>query len=150
MKKARITLFLSVLALSVSAFAQDDLTIKDLASDKNTQPAFEKMVGNQNLPAWVTQGGTDSQTKHVEIGGDKYLVLSACKPHDCASQSIAVLYSAEQKKLTGVLSTINEKNMDQELRWLNIPDELSIDGRTVLFAALTGSLDNHPDNFNFK
>ncbi|HAH5866481.1 TPA: C-lysozyme inhibitor, partial [Escherichia coli] len=24
------------------------------------------------------------------------------------------------------------------------------DGKTVLFAALTGSLENHPDGFNFK
>lgn len=33
---------------------------------------------------------------------------------------------------------------------LNISDELSIDGKTILYAALTGSLDNHPDAFNFK
>ncbi|MCK3283115.1 C-lysozyme inhibitor, partial [Escherichia coli] len=27
---------------------------------------------------------------------------------------------------------------------------MAIDGKTVLFAALTGSLENHPDGFNFK
>ncbi|HFU4245985.1 TPA: hypothetical protein ACH5ZM_003785, partial [Escherichia coli] len=38
----------------------------------------------------------------------------------------------------------------QKLTWLNVNDALSIDGKTVLFAALTGSLENHPDGFNFK
>ncbi|EOQ1650832.1 Ivy family C-type lysozyme inhibitor, partial [Escherichia coli] len=37
-----------------------------------------------------------------------------------------------------------------KLTWLNVNDALSIDGKTVLFAALTGSLENHPDGFNFK
>ncbi|BBU86441.1 hypothetical protein EIMP300_78410 [Escherichia coli] len=38
----------------------------------------------------------------------------------------------------------------EKLTWLNVNDALSIDGKTVLFAALTGSLENHPDGFNFK
>ncbi len=42
------------------------------------------------------------------------------------------------------------KKTDQEkLTWLNVSDALSIDGKTVLFAALSGSLDNHPDAFNY-
>ena len=28
--------------------------------------------------------------------------------------------------------------------------QVSIDGKTVLFAALSGSLDNHPDAFNYQ
>ncbi|UMX74970.1 hypothetical protein MJ559_08690 [Klebsiella pneumoniae] len=43
------------------------------------------------------------------------------------------------------------KKTDQEkLTWLNVSDALSIDGKTVLFAALSGSLDNHPDAFNYQ
>ena len=41
-------------------------------------------------------------------------------------------------------------NSWEGFRWLNVNDALSIDGKTVLFAALTGSLENHPDGFNFK
>jgi hypothetical protein len=148
MKKTLIALFLSLSGLSV--YAQSELTISDLAVNPNTKAAFQKMVGNQSLPKWVTQGGTASQPQKVEIGGSQYLVLSSCKPHSCALQSIAVLYSPESKKLAGVLSTIDEKGMNQKLLWLNIPDNLSIDGKTTLFAALTGSLENHPGSFNFK
>lgn len=148
MKKSLIALFMSFSTLS--AYAQGDITIKDLATNPDTKAEFQKMTGKQDLPKWITQGGTDSPSKEVEINGGKYLVLHSCKPHDCASQSIAVLYAPESKKLAGVLSTSSEEEMSQKLRWLNIPDELSIDGKTALFAALTGSLDNHPGNFNFK
>lgn len=43
--------------------------------------------------------------------------------------------------MAGVFSTRDEKEFSQTLLWLNIDDDLSIDGKTVLFAALTGSLE---------
>ncbi|SCC67501.1 Ivy family C-type lysozyme inhibitor [Kosakonia oryziphila] len=150
MKKARIALFLSFSALATSVYAQDELTISELAVNQATKAEFHKMVANQHLPAWVTQGGTDSQGKKVNIAGNQYLVLASCKPHDCAAQRIAVLYDTATKKLLGVFSSVEEKEGHEKLQWLNGPDNLSPDGKTVLFAALTGSLDNHPDSFNFK
>ncbi|MGV2813955.1 Ivy family C-type lysozyme inhibitor [Enterobacter cancerogenus] len=148
MKKALITLLLS--GLAISAYAQDELTISKLAADQDTKAEFQKMTANQHLPKWITQGGTDSQGQKISITGKQYLVLTSCKPHDCGSQRIAVLYGTATKKLAGVYSTVDEKTGTEKLQWLNIPDDLSIDGKTVLFAALTGSLDNHPDSFNFK
>lgn len=148
MKKTFIALFL--VGLATSAYAQDELTISKLASDQNTKADFQKMVANQHLPKWVSQGGTDSQGQKVNIAGNQYLVLNSCKPHDCGSQRIAVLYATATKKIAGVFSSVDEKTGNEKLQWLNIPDDLSIDGKTVLFASLTGSLDNHPDNFNFK
>ncbi|MGL5500582.1 MAG: Ivy family C-type lysozyme inhibitor, partial [Plesiomonas shigelloides] len=50
----------------------------------------------------------------------------------------------------GVLSRSNEDGTAQQLTWLNVSDDLSIDGKTVLFAALSGSLANHPDSFNYQ
>lgn len=148
MKKILIALVLSCSALSAQAAAP--LTISSLATDKVTEDAFKMMVGSQALPQWITQGGTTSQNQDVVIGGKKYIVLNSCKPHNCAAESIAVLYSPESKALSGVFSTLDEQAVHQKLTWLNISDELSIDGKTVLFAALTGSLDNHPDSFNFN
>ncbi|WP_299999149.1 Ivy family C-type lysozyme inhibitor [uncultured Cedecea sp.] len=148
MKRIFIALALSCSALSVHA--AEPLTISSLATDKATAAAFKTMVGSQDLPQWVTQGGTTSQNQDVVIDGKKYTVLNSCKPHDCAAESIAVLYSPESKTLAGVFSQLDEQAVVQKLTWLNISDDLSIDGKTVLFAALTGSLDNHPDSFNFK
>ncbi|MGQ6002030.1 MULTISPECIES: Ivy family C-type lysozyme inhibitor [Serratia] len=148
MKKTLIALFLA--GLTTSAYAQDELTISKLAADQDTKAEFQKMASNQHLPKWVTQGGTDSQGQKVNIAGKQYLVLNSCKPHDCGSQRIAVLYATATKKIAGVFSTVDEKTGNEKLQWLNIPDDLSIDGKTVLLASLTGSLDNHPDSFNFK
>lgn len=148
MKKTLIALFLA--GLTTSAYAQDELTISKLAADQDTKAEFQKMAANQHLPKWVTQGGTDSQGQKVNIAGKQYLVLNSCKPHDCGSQRIAVLYATATKKIAGVFSSVEEKTGNEKLQWLNIPDDLSIDGKTVLLASLTGSLDNHPDSFNFK
>ncbi|MEL5366332.1 MULTISPECIES: Ivy family C-type lysozyme inhibitor [Serratia] len=148
MKKTLIALFLA--GLTTSAYAQDELTISKLAADQDTKAEFQKMVSNQHLPKWVTQGGTDSQGQKVNIAGNQYLVLNSCKPHDCGSQRFAVLYGTATKKMAGVFSSVDEKTGNEKLQWLNIPDDLSIDGKTVLLASLTGSLDNHPDSFNFK
>ncbi|ELZ1652374.1 Ivy family C-type lysozyme inhibitor [Cronobacter sakazakii] len=150
MKKTLIALFLSLSGLATSAYAQDDLSIKQLATDKSTKAEFQKMLTGRHLPSWIAQGGTTSPAKSVKIADKEYLVLTACKPHDCATQRIAVIYSPTTKKMAGVISTVDEQGENEKLQWLNIPDELSIDGKTVLLAALTGSLDNHPDSFNFK
>ncbi|STA76194.1 Inhibitor of vertebrate lysozyme precursor [Citrobacter freundii] len=148
MKKALIALFLT--GLATFAYAQDELTISKLSVDQDTKAEFQKMTANQHLPKWVTLGGTDSQGQKVTIAGNQYLVLTSCKPHDCGSQRIAVLYSLAKKNIAGVFSSVEDKTGNEKLQWLNIPDELSIDGKTVLLAALTGSLDNHPDSFNFN
>ncbi|HFW0244777.1 TPA: Ivy family C-type lysozyme inhibitor [Salmonella enterica subsp. enterica serovar Poona] len=126
------------------------MTISKLASNPDTKEEFKQMIGNQHLPAWITQGGADSPGNSVQIGGKKYVVLTSCKPHDCGSQCIAVLYTTQTKKIAGVFSSSDEMEMSQKLQWISIPDSLSIDGKTVLFAALTGSLEHVPDGFNFK
>ncbi|ANI31859.1 C-lysozyme inhibitor [Yersinia entomophaga] len=150
MKKSFIALFLTFSGFATSAYAQDELTYSKLMMNPDIKTEFKKMIGKQKLPKWVTEGGTYSPGYNVEIGGNKYVVMTSCKPHDCASQRIAVLYSPESKRLAGVFSTTDEMETNQKLQWLSIPDELSIDGKTILFAALTGSLDNHPNSFNLK
>lgn len=148
MKKTLIALFLT--GLTTSTYAQDELNISKLAADRDTKAEFHKMAVNQHLPEWVTQGGTDSQGQKVNIAGNQYLVLNSCKPHNCGSERIAVLYATATKKIAGVFSSLDEKTGNEKIQWLNLPDDLSIDGKTVLLASLTGSLDNHPDSFNFK
>lgn len=48
-----------------------------------------------------------------------------------------------------VFAVMDEKTSQENLTWLNVSNALSIDGKTVLFAALSGSLENHPDAFNY-
>ncbi|MGT8856198.1 Ivy family C-type lysozyme inhibitor [Enterobacter sp. 186315] len=148
MNKVLITSLLSLSAFAVHA--ADMPTVSELATGKTTAAAFKEMVGKTTLPQWVVKGGVDSQGQNVTIDGVTYQLQTACKPHDCGAEKIAVLYSPKMQKMAGVLATSNESENKQTLQWLNISDELSIDGKTALFAALTGSADNHPGMFNFK
>ncbi len=97
------------------------------------------MVQGHKLPARVMKGGTYTPAQTVTLGDETYQVMSACKPHDCGSQRIAVMWSEKSNQMTGLFSTIDEKTSQEKLTWLNVNDALSIDGKTVLFAALTGS-----------
>ncbi|WP_058912019.1 Ivy family C-type lysozyme inhibitor [Entomohabitans teleogrylli] len=148
MKKMSVMGLLMMAAFAVQA--QDELTIYSLASDSATKGAFATMVKGHSLPAWVTQGATSTPARAVKIDGKEYQVLQSCKPHDCGSERMAVIYSPQDKTLSGVFSTVNDEKGSETLQWLNISDELSIDGKTVLFAALSGSLGNHPDAFNYQ
>lgn len=145
---------ISVVALllaSAGAWAQGDMmTVSGLANGANSKAAFAKMTKGHKLPEWVVKGGTGSPAKSVKLGSDTWQVLSSCKPHDCGAERVAILWSPEKKEMTGVYSTVKEDGAQEKLEWMNVSDDLSIDGKTVLFAALSGSLENHPDAFNYK
>ena len=139
----------AALLMSSGAMAADSLTLHDLATNKDSKAAFARMVKGHSLPAWVSKGGTSTPAKTVKLGDVEYQVLSACKPHDCAAERVAVLWSEKSQTMSGVFSTVSDKSAKESLTWLNVGDALSIDGKTVLYSALSGSLENHPDAFNF-
>lgn len=146
-KMSMVTLLLA----SAGAWAQGDmLTVSGLANGANSKAAFSKMTEGHKLPDWVTKGGTGSPAKSVKLGSETWQVIGSCKPHDCGAERVAILWSAEKKEMAGVYSTVKEDSAEEKLVWMNVSDDLSIDGKTVLYAALTGSLENHPDAFNYK
>ncbi|MEB7538546.1 Ivy family c-type lysozyme inhibitor [Pantoea anthophila] len=149
MKKVSLILGMTIFSLSALASSEGVISIASLAAQPSTKTAFKKLAGKMALPVWVTQGGVNSKNEKVVIKGKTYIVLNACKPHDCSSESMALLYNPDTKTMAGVLSSENEEDHTQTLRWLNIPDELEIDGKTVLYASLSGSLSNHPSLFNY-
>lgn len=135
---------------AASAFAHNDISVSKLATDSETSNAFHKMSKDHNLPDWVMKGGTETPARKVTLDNKAYQVVSACKPHDCVAEQIAILYSPEGKSMSGVFSKQTAEANQQNLVWLNSGSDISIDGKTVLFAALSGSLENHPDAFNFN
>ncbi|MEP8768299.1 Ivy family C-type lysozyme inhibitor [Enterobacter bugandensis] len=139
-----------LLLTATAAYAQTEMTVSSLATDSETSKAFHKMSKGHNLPDWVMKGGTSTPAMRVTVDNKAYQVVSACKPHDCAAEQIAILYSPDTKSMSAVFSKQSEEGYQQNLVWLNSGSDISIDGRTVLFAALSGSLQNHPDAFNFK
>lgn len=61
------------------------------------------------------------------------------------------MYDPQKKVMYGLLLSVNKKDKTERLTWMNIGGgSESIDGKTILYAALTGSLVNHPGAFNFN
>ena len=149
MRVMTAALFFSLSSLATYGHAQEPLTFSKLAADQDTRAVFHQMVRDHQLPEWVARGGTESQSHTVTVAGSRYVVMSMCKPHDCGAQRMAVMYATATKKIAGVFSSVDENTGSESMTWLDMPDELMIDGKTILYAALTGSLDNHPDGFNF-
>lgn len=133
-----------------AAMAQDSLpSFADLGQDKTLTAAFDKLAEGQTLPEWLRDGAVTMPGQKVGFGGKEYVAVTACKQHDCAANQFAMIYAPEGGDAFGLLST-HESDAVENLLWLGIGGNAeSIDGRTILYAALTGSLANHPDAFNY-
>ena len=146
------TVLVGILVGAPSAFAQSHLaTFRDIAADLAAASAFKAMAKGHVLPDWINGKTVESPGHEIMFGGQKVYVMSACKQHDCGSERIAVMYDPEKQIMYGLLLSADQKTVFEKLTWLNIgPGNEAIDGRTILYAALTGSLENHPDAFNYK
>jgi len=144
--------FAGILSAAASASAQDHpATFREIAADPAASAAFKAMAKGHRLPDWINGKTVESPGNEVMFGGDKVYVMSACKQHDCGSEQIAVMYDPEKKIMYGVLLVADPETRAERLTWMNLgAGNESIDGRTILYAALTGSLENHPDAFDYK
>lgn len=128
----------------------DTPRLSDIVNDPATAKPFAALIAHQHLPSWVKQGGVESPMQQVTLNGEPYQVYSACQPHHCGQQKFALLYSPRHQHMSGLWLRSDEDGKRETLQWLKISDDLSIDGKTVLYAALTGSLENHPAAFNYQ
>ncbi len=154
-KDADMTLRHLIPALALAGFpalalAQDaGPSLADLGKDQALTAAFDAMTKGHEVPAWLRDGAVTSPAQKVSFDGKDYLAMTACKPHDCAANQMAMLYAPTSGEAYGVLS-VHDGAGAELLSWLNIGGNAeSIDGRTILYAALTGSLANHPEAFNY-
>lgn len=153
------SLFLATSAQSEEKGATEhEWSLSTIASDHEASAAFDEMRKGHPLPAWVTQDVAESPAQSIVFDGEPTYVMAACKPHDCGAHRIAVMYIPAKKVMYGVLLESHPKISargiladTETLTWLNIGGgNESIDGKTILYAALTGSLENHRGQFNFK
>lgn len=140
------------LALDHAAVAQEATapSLADLGQDQALTAAFDRMAGGHPMPDWLRAGAVTTPAQPVSFGGKDYLAMTVCKQHDCAANQLAMLYAPDSGEAYGLISVQDGKGAEL-LTWLNIGGNAeSIDGRTILYAALTGSLANHPDAFDYK
>ncbi|RWR13301.1 C-lysozyme inhibitor [Sinirhodobacter populi] len=138
---------LLILIAAGAAVKADPVTLSTYLRDPSWTERFDTMFGNSAKPDWV-QGATESEAVAVTLNGQPYEVLLACKKHDCGNHQLAVLF--DKDAMYGLHFETTDNSPEEELIWLNIgggPE--SIDGKTILYAAITGSLFNHPELFTF-
>ena len=59
--------------------------------------AYYKALGPLSKERWLAKlDGPSPQNKRVKVGGADYVLVSACKNHDCGENSMVMLYSASQ------------------------------------------------------
>ncbi|TDM08473.1 MAG: C-lysozyme inhibitor [Ideonella sp. MAG2] len=125
-------------------------TLSKVLADREAKAAFDRMSKGQKLPAWVSSTATQTEGLPLKFAGQDAFVLHACKPHACSTEQVALMYLPQTRQMYGVLRKAGPKQNAEHLMWLNQqggPE--SIDGKTILYAALTGSLSNHPRAFDF-
>ncbi|MBE7619256.1 Ivy family c-type lysozyme inhibitor [Gluconacetobacter entanii] len=138
---------LLALVMTGTAANADPVTFSTYLKDPVWAKQLDAMFGKTPKPDWL-RNATESEAVPVTMDGRPYTVLLACRKHDCANHQLAVLF--DKTAIYGLRFETRDNSPKEELTWFNIgggPE--SIDGKTILYAAITGSLFNHPGMFSF-
>lgn len=102
----------------------------DLLKRPDFMKALDALHGEQALPAWVRQGGTATPVQTVQLGGKDMSLATACKPHDCPTERVALLYDAQGHAMWGLFAQRAENlppaidpgdSSQDKLTWLGEP-----------------------------
>ena len=114
----------------------------DLLQRPDFTKTLDALQGVQALPDWVRQGGTATPAQTVEVDGKSMVLATACKPHDCPTERVALLYDAQGHAMWGLFTQRPEDlspavdpddSSQDKLTWLGEPDQ---DRRRLLRDAL--------------
>lgn len=103
----------------------------DLLQQPDFAKALDALHGAQSLPAWVRQGGTATPVRNIRVGGRSMSLATACKPHDCPTERVALLYDAQSHAMWGLFAqraenlppAVDPRDSSQDkLTWLGEPD----------------------------
>jgi hypothetical protein len=104
----------------------------DLLRHPDFASAFEALSNADQLPPWAHQGGTSTPAQQVQVDGRTQILAESCKPHDCPSERILVLYDVNTHAMSGLFARrkagasndvdSNDPANDDQI-WLGAPDE---------------------------
>jgi hypothetical protein len=104
----------------------------DLLQRPDFTKTLDALPDAQVLPAWVRQGGTATPARTVQVDGKAMLLATACKPHDCPTERVALLYDAQDHAMWGLFAQRPENltpavdpddSSQDKLTWLGQPDQ---------------------------
>ena len=114
------------------AIPDGPMYLYDLLQRRDFASAFAAMAGAEQLPDWPHQGGTSTPAQRVVLNGRAQWLVAACKPHDCPSERILVIYDENTHAMSAVFArrkagSANDVDSNDEanddLIWLGTPDE---------------------------
>lgn len=114
--------------MAAPAQASASERLHDLMQQSDFAKAFAAMKGESALPAWVRDGGTATPAGTVQVGAQTWLVAQACKPHDCPSEQVVLLYDKAGQRMQGVFASDPTPGADAGVSantkwtWLGDPD----------------------------
>jgi hypothetical protein len=120
-------------ALAISDTNPGGITyFNELLQHQDFASAFEALSNADQLPLWTHQGGTSTPAQQVEIEGRTQVLAIACKPHDCPTERILVLYDVNTHAMSGLFArrkagAANDVDSNDpandDLIWLGAPDK---------------------------
>jgi len=94
-------------ALFTAAHAQKAKEPWDYLQEPAFKSAYMKALGPKSKTPWLAKrDGPAPQDKFITVAGERYVMNSFCKNHDCDNNSAVLLYSPDRKVVYG---TIYEK-----------------------------------------
>ena len=117
-------------AASAATPAADGPYLFDLLQRADFAAAFHALGGARDLPEWTHQGGTSTPAQKVTVDGKSLLEAAGCKPHDCPTERIVLLYDEKSHAMWGVFARrqgeaptdVSDDSNDQ-LSWLGEPGD---------------------------
>lgn len=116
---------------SVGDAGEAQVYLFDLLQRPDFAKALQALPGAQALPDWVGKGGTATPVQTVQVDGKPMLLASACKPHNCPSERVALLYDSQNHAMWGLFAqrpdsvpaTVDPADDSRDkLSWLGAPD----------------------------
>lgn len=104
----------------------------DLLQRPDFMKTLDALQGAQGLPDWVRKGGTATPVQVVQVDGKAMQLATACKPHDCPTERVALLYDAGDHAMWGLFAQRPEDmapavdpddSSQDKLTWLGDPDK---------------------------
>lgn len=128
-RSIRAGLLLAMFCAIGSAMAADDSLYPSELRDQRPAVAEQYRAVIEPIAAahgWAKDGGTETPVSRITLGDTEYVVLSGCKPHDCAAETLVTLVRPGGDTAVGALA-VNEGDKGfgptrSTLTWLGEPN----------------------------
>ncbi len=83
-------------------YALTELSASGLLYNPKAKATYYKALGPLTKEPWLAKlDGPSPENKPVKVAGTDYVLLGACKNHDCENNSVVLLYSGSQDVVYG-------------------------------------------------